>query len=113
MPPASTTSSRATVAWNTVGYLLYAGLVLVGLAEVWFSLFFGMATDACHDSACDNSYHVWPAMHTMWIGVGVVLTATLVVMARNSLRGKVVFAWPFVGLAGLGLVYGLAMAVLH
>ncbi len=76
MPPVPTTSSRATVAWNIAGYLCYAGLVLVGLGEIWFSMFFAMATDACHDSACDASYHVWPAMLTMWIGVGAVLFAT-------------------------------------
>lgn len=65
-------SSRVTVAWNIVGYLVYAALAFVGGFAVWFSLFFAMATDGCHDSACDASYHVFPAMVTMWIGVGAV-----------------------------------------
>ncbi|AMC80847.1 integral membrane protein [Mycobacterium tuberculosis] len=58
-------SSRVTVAWNIVGYLVYAALAFVGGFAVWFSLFFAMATDGCHDSACDASYHVFPAMVTM------------------------------------------------
>lgn len=105
-------SSRVTVAWNIVGYLVYA-LAFVGGFAVWFSLFFAMATDGCHDSACDASYHVFPAMVTMWIGVGAVLLLTLVVMVRNSSRGNVVIGWPFVGLLALGLVYVAADAVLH
>ncbi|MCV7124176.1 hypothetical protein H7H53_14000 [Mycobacterium lacus] len=113
MPRRWAVSSAVTVAWNIVGYLLYVGLVLVGGFEVWFSLFFAMATDGCHDSACDASYHVWPAMITTWIGVGAVLLTTLVVMVRNSSRGNVVIGWPFVGLLALGFVYVAADAVLH
>lgn len=113
MSGAGTTSSRTTVGWNIAGYLLYAGLVLAALVEVWYSVFFGMATDACHDSACDASYHVYPAMYTMWIGVGLVLLSTFVVMLVNSSRGKVVFGWPFAGLFALGVVWALAMKILH
>ena len=85
------------IGWNIAGYLLYAGLLAVGLTEVWYSLFFGMATDACHDSACDASYHVRPTMLTMWLGVGLVLTSTLIVMLLFSARGRVVFGWPVAG----------------
>jgi hypothetical protein len=105
--------SKATAAWNILGYLLYLVLVVVGALEVWVSLFFGMATDACHDSACDASYHVWPAMVVMWGGVGAVLLATLIVMLRNSSRGNAVIGWPFLGLAGLGLVFVVAYSILH
>lgn len=98
---------------GSLGYLVYAALAFVGGFAVWFSLFFAMATDGCHDSACDASYHVFPAMVTMWIGVGAVLLLTLVVMVRNSSRGNVVIGWPFVGLLALGLVYVAADAVLH
>ena len=110
MPP---TSSRATIGWNIAGYLLYAGLLAMSLTEVWYSLFFGMATDACHDSACDASYHVRPAMLTMWIGVGLVLTSTFVVMVLFSARGRVVFGSPVAGLLALGLVRMLALKILH
>jgi hypothetical protein len=110
VPP---TSSRATIGWNVAGYLLYAGLLAVGLTEVWYSLFFGMATDACHDSACDASYHVRPAMLTMWIGVGLILTSILVAMLVYSARGKVVVGWPVAGLPALGLVWLLALKILH
>ena len=113
MPDKRTVASTATVAWNIVGYLLYAALLFVGGLEIWFSFFFGMATDGCHDSACDASYHVWPAMVTMWIGVAAVLLVTLIVMVRNSSRGNVVIGWPFVGLLALGFVYVAADAVLH
>lgn len=106
-------TSRATGAWNTLGYILYLGLVLVGLLEVWLSLFFAMSTDACHDAACDATYHVWPAMLAVWIGVAAVLVLTLIVMFRNSARGKVVAGWPVAGLLGLGLVYAIADAILH
>lgn len=84
-------SSRVTVAWNIVGYLVYAALAFVGGFAVWFSLFFAMATDGCHDSACDASYHVFPAMVTMWIGVGAVLllTATQVCFPNASFEQAV------------------------
>ena len=90
-----TSASAATVAWNILSYLLYAALVVVGGFEVWLSFFFGMATDACHDSACDASFHAWPAMVIMWIGVAAVLLVTLIVMMRKSSKGNVVIGWPF------------------
>jgi hypothetical protein len=96
-----------------VSYLLYAALVCVGGLESYYSLFFAMATDGCHDSACDASYHVWPAMLIVWIGVGAVLVTTLAVMVRGAWRGKVVLGWPIAGLLGLGLVLGIASSVLH
>ncbi|EFD57505.1 integral membrane protein [Mycobacterium tuberculosis T92] len=68
-----------------------------------------MATDGCHDSACDASYHVFPAMVTMWIGVGAVLLLTLVVMVRNSSRGNVVIGWPLLGCWRLALSTWLPM----
>jgi amino acid transporter len=105
--------SRATGAWNTLGYILYLGLVVVGLLEIYLSFFFAMATDGCHDAACDAGYHVWPAMLVLWVGVGAVLLLTLIVMFRNTSRGKVVAGWPLLGLAGLGLVYAIADAILH
>ena len=111
--PTMATASRATAAWNTLGYLLYVVLVVVGALEVWVSLFFAMATDACHDSACDASYHVWPAMIAVWVGVGAVLLLTLIVMLRKSSRGNAVIGWPLLGLLGLGLVYVIADAILH
>ena len=70
-----TSVSATTVAWNILSYLLYAALVVVGGFEVWLSFFFGMATDACHDPACDAGFHVWPAMVIIWIGVAAVLGA--------------------------------------
>lgn len=106
-------TSRATGAWNTLGYIFYMVLVVVGLLEVWLSFFFAMATDGCHDAACDASYHVWPAMVVVWVGVGAVLLLTLIVMFRNTSRGKVVAGWPFLGLLCLGLVYVVADAILH
>jgi hypothetical protein len=112
VPPRMTSASAATVAWNILGYLLYAALVVVGGFEVWLSFFFGMATDACHDPACDAGFHVWPAMVIMWIGVAAVLLVTLIVMMRKSSKGNVVIGWPFVGLLGLGFVYLVADAIL-
>ncbi|KBA93886.1 membrane protein, partial [Mycobacterium tuberculosis M1728] len=109
-PPAEVSDQRVS---GLTGAVQYAALAFVGGFAVWFSLFFAMATDGCHDSACDASYHVFPAMVTMWIGVGAVLLLTLVVMVRNSSRGNVVIGWPFVGLLALGLVYVAADAVLH
>jgi len=108
-----TSASAATVAWNVLSYLLYAALVIVGGYQVWLSLFFGMATDACYDSACDASYNVWPAMITMWVGVAAVLLVTVIVMMRKSSQGNVVIGWPFLGLLGLGFVYVIADTVLH
>ena len=98
---------------RVVGSLLYTLLVGVGGLEIFYSLFFAMATDACHDSACDASYHVWPAMSVMWIGVGTVLLATLIVMALNTSRAAVFLGSPCIGLLALGAVYLTAIAVLH
>ncbi|ODR13829.1 hypothetical protein BHQ16_09165 [Mycobacterium shimoidei] len=109
----SAATSRATVVWNIVGYLLYVVLLVVGSIEAMFAGFFGMATDACYDAACDASYHVWPAMLTMWIGVGVVLLLTSVAMLVSTVRGKIVIGWPFIGALGLAAVYLIALKVLH
>ena len=95
-------------AWDIVGYLLYAGLVCAGGCAIWFSLFFPMATDGCHDAACEAGYRVWPAMITMWIGVGLALLLTLVVMVVQSYRGKPVIGWPFAGLAAVGVTFLVA-----
>lgn len=105
--------SNTVVVCNIVGYLLYPVLLYVAWREVYLSFFFAMATDACYDSACDASYHVWPAMLTIWIGVGMVLLLTLVVMLIQSIRGKIILGWPFVGLLAFWGVYALAMTVLH
>lgn len=100
--------------WNIIGYLLYAGLVVVGGYAIWYSLFFTMATDACHDAACDAGYHVWPAMLTVWIGVAATLLLTLAIMIAQSVRGKIVVGWPFAGLLALGVVVAVANdVVLH
>ncbi|MCV6974048.1 hypothetical protein H7J11_06060 [Mycobacterium bourgelatii] len=105
--------TRSTVIWNIIGYLFYALLVAAGALCVWVSFFFAMATDACHDSACNASYRVFPAMVTMWIGVATVLVTTLIVMVVKSTRGKVVAGWPIGGLLGLVVVFVLSMLVLH
>ncbi len=68
-----------------------------------------MATDA----VCDASFHMWPAVVIMWIGVAAVLPVTLIVMMRKSSKGNVVIGWPFVGLLALGFVYLIADAILH
>jgi len=89
-------------------------LVVAALYEILFSgLVFGMSTDACHDAACDASYHVGGAIATVWTGVGVVMVATVVAMIRGATRGKIVLLWPFVGLLGLGLVAAIGIAVVH
>lgn len=111
--PQPRTRSRSTTVWNVIGYLLYAAMVAAGLVAVWISLFFAMATDGCHDSACDASYHVYPAMLTMWIGVPVALLLTLVVMLVQSIRGKIVVVWPLLGLLALGGVYLMSLKILH
>jgi hypothetical protein len=103
-----------TRAWNIVGCALYAALLCVGAYQVWLSLFFTMATDGCHDAACDAGYRVWPAMLTMWIGVGLTLLCTLALMITGAARGKVVVCWPFAGLLALGVVFVVAdTVVLH
>ncbi len=100
--------------WNIIGYVLYAGLPPVGMYEVKFSSLFRMATDACSDTGCDASHHVWPAMLTVWLGVPIVLLSTLVVMIVQSFRGKVVVGWPLAGLVAFGIVFVVARdVVLH
>jgi hypothetical protein len=105
----------AVVVANVVAFLLYALLVVAAFYVILFSgLVFGMSTDACHDAACDASYHVGAAIGTVWIGVGVVMIATAVAMVRGVTRGSsIVLIWPFVGLLGLGLVAAIGLAVVH
>lgn len=98
---------------NLAGYALYLGVVAAGLVAVYFSLFFPMATDSCHDAACDRQYHVGPAMLTMAIGVGTILLATLAGMVRGAKRGRSIVGWPIAALPALGVVYAVAIMVLH
>lgn len=113
VPPPLDAQTRSTVMWNVIGYVLYAALVAAGALCIWVSFFFAMATDGCHDSACDASYRVFPAMLTMWMGVLAVLLGTLVVMVVKSTRGRVVAAWPLLGALGLVGVCALSVAILH
>lgn len=99
--------------WNTVGFILYPAVVLAGAVEIYFSFFFGLATDACHDAGCDAGYHVGPAMLTMATGVGTVVLVTLAGMVVGSKRGKIVVGWPLAALPALGIVYLVALMVLH
>lgn len=102
---------------NLVDYALYAalyaGVVAAGLVEIYFSLFFPTATDACHDAGCDAAYHVGPAMLTMAVGVGTVLLATLAGMVVGARRGRSIVGWPIAALPALGVVYAVAVMVLH
>ena len=104
----------APVVANVIAFVLYGLLVVAAFYVILFTgLVFGMSTDACHDAACDATYHVGAAIATVWIGVGVIMVATLVVMVRSSTRGMFVLVWPFVGLLGLGLVTAIGFAVVH
>src|SRR5258708_4418381 len=104
----------APVVANVIAFVLYGLLVVAAFYVILFTgLVFGMSTHACHDAACDATYHVGAAIATVWIGVGVIMVATLVVMVRSSTRGMFVLVWPFVGLLGLGLVTAIGFAVVH
>lgn len=105
--------SRGTTVWNVIGYLLYAAAAAGGVMGVFMSFFFGMATDGCHDSACDSSYHVYPAMLTMWIGVAAVLLLTLVAIVVQSIRGKIVVIWSVLACVGIAGVFLLSVKILH
>lgn len=98
---------------NLIGCALYLGVVAAGLVEIYFSLFFPMATDACHDAACDAGYRVGPAMFTLAIGVTAVLLVTLAGMIVGVRRGRSIVGWPIAALPALGIVYALAVMVLH
>ncbi|MBS9534629.1 hypothetical protein KIH27_13630 [Mycobacterium sp. M1] len=101
-------------AWNIAGYLLYLGLVVLGFYEYLFAgLAFAMSTDACHDAACDASYHVDAGMRILQYGIAGVLLATVVVMLVRSINGRIVFGWPFLGLLGLVGVLVAAFKVVH
>lgn len=90
-------SSRVTVAWNIVGYLVYAALAFVGGFAVWFSLFFAMATDGCHDSACDASYHVFPGhghhVDRSWRGLAAHLGGHGSQLVARQRRDRMAFCW--------------------
>ena len=107
-------ASRAVNGWNIAAFALYTLLIPAAVVEcIMATLAFAMSTDACHDDACDASYHVYPALYTVWIGVVVVLALTALPMFYGVIRDKVVIVWPFLGAAGLVGVFALGLAVLH
>lgn len=107
-------ASRAVNGWNIVAFVLYALVMMAGIAVCMMStLVFAMSTDGCHDDACDASYHVNAAIYTVWIGVAAVLLVTALLMLFGVAREKLVIWWPFLGAAGLVGVTALGLTVLH
>ncbi len=107
-------SERSLTRWNTTAFVLYVLLLPVAIMEFMIAaLAFGMATDACHDAACDASYHEEPAILTVAIGVVAVLLSAGGLMIFGATRGKNVVAVPIVALLGLLAVFWLGNAVLH
>ncbi|MUL82753.1 MULTISPECIES: hypothetical protein [unclassified Mycolicibacterium] len=107
-------SERSVTRWNTAAFVLYVLLLPAAFMEFMIAaLAFGMATDGCHDAACDATYHEEPAILTVAIGVVVVLLSAGVWMIYGATRGKNVVAVPIIALFGLFAVFWLGNAVLH
>jgi hypothetical protein len=107
-------SERSLTRWNTAAFVLYALLLPLAVMEFMIAaLAFGMATDGCHDAACDATYHEEPAILTVAIGVVVVLLSTGAGMIYGATRGKNMVAVPFIALLALFAVFWLGSAVLH
>ncbi|WP_029374231.1 hypothetical protein [Mycobacterium sp. UM_WWY] len=105
---------RGVDGWNIAAFVLYVLLVPAAFIEFMMSaLGFGMATDGCHDAACDASYHEEAAIITVGVGLVVVLVATGAIMLYGLTRGKIVIIWPFVAAAAMVGVFVLGTAVLH
>lgn len=105
---------NSTNGWNVAALVLYVLLFPVAFVEFTAAgLAFGMSTDACHDAACDATFHPQAAILTVGAGIVVVLVATAGLMFWGLARGRVVIGWPLVGLLGLGAVFALGMAVVH
>ena len=99
---------------NIAAFVLYLLLIPVAFVEFMTAgLAFGMSTDACHDAACDATYHPQAAIFTVLAGIAVVLVATGGVMFWGVTHGRVVVAWPLAGLLGLGAVFALGLVVVH
>ncbi|KWX24126.1 hypothetical protein H7J87_18910 [Mycolicibacterium wolinskyi] len=107
-------SERSVSGWNIAGFVLFVLLLPVAYIEFMIAaLAFGMSTDACHDEACDASYHEEAAILTVVIGIVVVLLTTGGAMVYGAMRDKNVFGTPFFGLFGLFVVFLIGRAVLH
>ena len=105
---------RTTTRWNITAFVLYVLLIPVAFVEFMAAgLMFGMSTDACHDAACDATYHPQAAIFTVLAGIAVVLVATAGVMFWGVTHGRVIVAWPLAGLLGLGAAFALGLAVVH
>lgn len=105
---------RGVERWNIAAFALYILLIPAAFIEFMMgALGFGMATDGCHDAACDAGYHENAAILTVGVGLVVVLVATGAVMLYGLAREKIVIVWPFVAAAAMVGVFVLGMAVLH
>ncbi|WP_019973287.1 hypothetical protein [Mycobacterium sp. 141] len=105
---------RGVERWNIAAFALYILLIPVAFTEFMMgALGFGMATDGCHDAACDAGYHENAAILTVGVGLVVVLVATGALMLYGQTREKIVIVWPFVAAAAMAGVFVLGMAVLH
>jgi hypothetical protein len=105
---------RGVEGWNIAAFVLYILLIPAAFIEFMMSaLGFGMATDGCHDAACDASYHEDAAILTVGIGLVVVLVATGAIMLYGLTRQKIVIIWPFVAAAAMVGVFVLGTTVLH
>lgn len=121
-PPAfrgspSTTTPRSRrerndVVDGAIGAIAWVAFLVVGSCSVFFSLLFGMATDACFTGTACNEDLVLPAMIVVWAGTTVAFLVASVGTTVGRALGRYSFYWPIVaiGITIIGLIIGLNIA---
>lgn len=91
-------ASPARPAWDLVTSAVLALMLLAGCGLGWlYSLFAGMATDACSGTERCSFDLIDRAYRVAWGGIGVALAVTLAGMIIAWWRRRITFIWPLLG----------------
>mgnify|MGYP001044975588 CR=1 FL=1 len=107
-PRRSQTAVILDVVATVVGWGLL-GLVVVGC--LYFSLFFGMATDSCYTGDACREDLVGTAFITVWAGGALAVVVPLIGTIVCLIKKWYVFYWPLIGIGimAAGMAIGVAI----
>jgi hypothetical protein len=90
--------------------ILFAIAAMAGLASLWYSLFFVMATDSC-GTQCNTAALGWAYVVT-WGGIATAAMVAIVGIVVAAARGRVMWIWPTLALVlvVVGSVIGVLLA---
>lgn len=83
---------------------------VAGLFSLWYSLFFGMATDSCGDN-CNTTALGWAYVVT-WGGIATAALVAILGTIVAAARGRLMWIWPTLALVLIvvAIVTGVLLA---